>query len=169
MQNKGAIRFLRLALTTWILALAGCGGSNNGQANDNGAALPDAAGGLPGATTLPDAAIGTYDVVLSGDWTGTAVVTIQSSSAVLESLYATRGSWVANLPGPYDTKSITNVSGSWHFQWDEQVLTNGTPVRQQIEIVVADAGFTSSGFAGQYTHASDLTGTHSGTASATRQ
>ena len=169
MQNKGAIRFLRLAATAWMLALAGCGGSNNGQANDNGATLPDAAGGLPGATTLPAAAIGTYDVVLSGDWTGTAVVTIQSSSAVLESLYATRGSWVANLPGPYNTKSITNVGGSWHFQWDEQVLTNGMLVRQQMEIVVAEAAFTSSGFAGQYTHASDLTGTHSGTASATRQ
>ena len=97
------------------------------------------------------------------------MVTIQSSSAVLESLYATRGSWVANLPGPYDTKSITNVGGSWHFQWDEQVLTNGMLVRQQLEIVVAETAFTSSGFAGQYTHASDLTGTHSGTASATRQ
>ena len=42
MQNKGAIRFLRLAAIAWILALAGCGGSNNGQANDNGSALPDA-------------------------------------------------------------------------------------------------------------------------------
>jgi hypothetical protein len=42
-------------------------------------------------------------------------------------------------------------------------------VRQQIEFVVAETGFTSSGFEGQYTHTSDLTGTHTGSISATRQ
>jgi hypothetical protein len=75
---------------------------------------------------------------------------------------------VANLHGPYKTKSITNAGGAWHFLWDEQVPAQGTLVRQQIEIVVAEAGFTSSGFQAQHTHARDLTGTHGGTAVGTR-
>jgi hypothetical protein len=156
MQNRGTIRLLSRALTAWILALAGCGSGNNGQTNQS-------------AVTLPDTAIGKYDVVLSGEWIGTSVVTIQSSSAVLQSLHATRDSWVADLPGPYDTKSVTDADGSWHFQWDEQVSTQGALVRQQIEFVVAYEGFTASGFEGQYTHTSDLTGTHGGGLSGKRQ
>jgi hypothetical protein len=168
MQDRGTIQLLRCALIAWILALAGCAGGSNGQPNPVGT-LPDAAVGLPGAGSLPDTAIGTYAVVLSDDWSGTCVLTIQPNGAVLKGLYATRDSWVANLPGPYDAKSVTNEGGSWHFQWDEQVPTNGVLVRQQIEIVVADAGFASSGFEGQYTHTSNLTGTHTGSVSATRQ
>jgi hypothetical protein len=146
-----------MAVLLW--AAWGCGSSD----------VQAPAATAPVATALPDVATGTYNVALSGGWTGTCVVGLAPSDALLSSLLATREGWKANLPGPYHAKSITRDGSSYRIKWDETVLTDGTPVRQQMEMVVAETAFSSSGFQGQYVHESDLTGIHSGDMSATRK
>jgi len=116
----------------------------------------------------PDAMWGAYTVALDGDWVGVCTLTI-ARNAELRNLHVEREGWVYHDDGVHFTAEVTEEEGTWVFPFDIEVTTVDGSEIQHWDFEIPEAGVTTGGFEGGYTHTCEITGTSTGTATGTRR